>query len=66
VKREGSSGLGLGLYITQQIALAHGGTIEVESNERSGTHFVVSLRRDSSRRDALRDSTSVFSVESTT
>ncbi|HKU36549.1 MAG TPA: PAS domain S-box protein, partial [Polyangiales bacterium] len=63
VKREGSSGLGLGLYITQQIALAHGGTIEVESNAHSGTRFSVRLRRDSSARDASRDSATVFSVE---
>jgi signal transduction histidine kinase len=40
-----SSGLGLGLYITQQIALAHGGTIYVESNEAIGTRFVVMLPR---------------------
>jgi signal transduction histidine kinase len=41
-----SSGLGLGLYITQQIALAHGGTIHVESTEATGTRFVVVLPRD--------------------
>jgi signal transduction histidine kinase/FixJ family two-component response regulator len=40
-----SSGLGLGLYITQQIALGHGGTIRVESDEASGTRFVVVLPR---------------------
>jgi signal transduction histidine kinase len=41
-----SSGLGLGLYITQQIALGHGGTIRVESDEANGTRFVVVLPRD--------------------
>jgi signal transduction histidine kinase len=41
-----SSGLGLGLYITQQIALAHGGTIHVESEASSGTRFVVVLPRE--------------------
>jgi signal transduction histidine kinase len=44
-QREGSSGLGLGLYITQQIALAHRGAVHVESNEPQGTRFVVELPR---------------------
>src|SRR5262249_54478565 len=44
-KRQRSSGLGLGLYITQQIALAHGGTIHVESSEPEGTCFTVELTR---------------------
>jgi PAS domain S-box-containing protein len=44
-KREGSSGLGLGLYITRQIALAHGGAVRVESTEARGTRFVVELPR---------------------
>jgi signal transduction histidine kinase len=44
-RREGSSGLGLGLYITRQIAIAHGGTIRVESNDADGTSFVVELPR---------------------
>jgi signal transduction histidine kinase/CheY-like chemotaxis protein len=44
-KREGSSGLGLGLYISQQIALAHGGAIAAESTEPEGTCFQVALPR---------------------
>jgi signal transduction histidine kinase/CheY-like chemotaxis protein len=44
--RGSSSGLGLGLYITQQIALAHGGSIAVESTEAAGTRFTVELPRD--------------------
>ena len=44
-RRDGSSGLGLGLYITQQIVLAHGGTIVVESDAQRGTRFVVDLPR---------------------
>lgn len=37
--------LGLGLFITRQIVLAHGGTITFESSEESGTSFLVSLPR---------------------
>ncbi len=44
-KRDSSEGLGLGLYITQQIVLAHGGAIEVQSSEPEGTRFIVQLPR---------------------
>lgn len=40
-----SSGLGLGLYISAEIVRAHGGEIEVRSNETEGTSFLVSLPR---------------------
>lgn len=40
----GSSGLGLGLYITREIALAHGGSIDVSSDEQ-GTTFCARLPR---------------------
>jgi two-component system sensor histidine kinase/response regulator len=40
-----SSGLGLGLYISQQIARAHGGDIAVESRQPLGTSFNVRLPR---------------------
>jgi PAS domain S-box-containing protein len=44
-KTSGSSGLGLGLYITQQIVLAHGGSIRADSDATRGTSFQVTLPR---------------------
>lgn len=38
-----SQGLGLGLYIASEIARAHGGTLEVQSNAEDGTRFTFSL-----------------------
>ena len=40
-----SGGLGLGLFIVQQIVLAHGGSIEVTSSEEKGTTFTLALPR---------------------
>jgi PAS domain S-box-containing protein len=40
-----SSGFGLGLYITRELVKAHGGRIEVRSDDVSGTTFTVSLPR---------------------
>jgi signal transduction histidine kinase len=37
------NGLGLGLFITRQIVLAHGGKIDVESTSVDGTTFTVRL-----------------------
>ncbi len=45
-KRSGSSGLGLGLYISQQIVLSHHGTIRITSTEAEGTRFFVELPRE--------------------
>lgn len=44
-KSRRSKGLGLGLYIVQQIVHAHGGRIAVESSSAEGTTFVVKLPR---------------------
>jgi signal transduction histidine kinase len=40
-----AQGLGLGLYIAQQIVHAHGGRIDVRSTEAEGTVFEVTLPR---------------------
>jgi phosphoserine phosphatase RsbU/P len=42
---DGPRGLGLGLYIVQQIVTAHGGTVAVESSAALGTTFIVRLPR---------------------
>ncbi|MBK5510041.1 sensor histidine kinase [Pseudomonas sp. TH15] len=40
-----STSLGLGLFIVKEVVNAHGGTIEVSSNEADGTRFSVVLPR---------------------
>ena len=45
----GRRGLGLGLYITEQIIRAHGGRIEVASTAERGTTFSVVLPRSDAR-----------------
>jgi signal transduction histidine kinase len=42
-RRPGS--IGLGLYIAREVAVAHGGTIDVASSAESGTVFTVTLPR---------------------
>jgi signal transduction histidine kinase len=42
-KCDGETGLGLGLFLAEQIARAHRGHIEVESDARRGTTFRVAL-----------------------
>ena len=46
-RHKGSSGLGLGLYIAKEIAVAHGGSIEVESTQQAGTSFIARLPKNS-------------------
>ena len=41
----GAGSVGLGLYITRQLVLAHGGGITVTSHEGEGTRFTVRLPR---------------------
>jgi len=42
---KGLGGTGLGLFISNRIARAHGGTIEVESEHGVGTRFTVTMPR---------------------
>jgi signal transduction histidine kinase len=51
---KGAHGTGMGLYLSEQIVLAHGGTIDVRSKIQTWTEFLVSLPcRKFHRDDAL-------------
>jgi PAS domain S-box-containing protein len=52
MRNDARRGLGLGLYITKQIALAHGGTLEVLSAEGM-TRAAMKLPRTWTRRDGV-------------
>jgi signal transduction histidine kinase len=54
-RRDHSQGLGLGLFITKRIAVAHGGDVEVSSSEAAGTTFTLSLPRYADRAGARMD-----------
>jgi len=53
-----SSGLGLGLFISQQIVLAHGGDIEVASSPTAGTIVTIRLPRAAEVAEAPAESAS--------
>jgi signal transduction histidine kinase len=40
---KGSTGTGMGLFLTRQVIKAHGGQIDVKSEEGQGTEFVIRL-----------------------
>lgn len=42
-RSEATSGLGLGLYISREVVLAHGGRLDFESSSEKGTTFQVTL-----------------------
>jgi signal transduction histidine kinase len=44
-QRSSVAGVGLGLAITKAITLAHGGTLDLTSNEGRGTTFALTLPR---------------------
>jgi PAS domain S-box-containing protein len=50
---KGMEGTGLGLFIANNIANAHGGGIEVESEVDKGTRFVVRISRERSIESAI-------------
>ena len=63
--RESRPGLGLGLFISHEIVLRHGGTIVVSSNEQNGSSFTVVLPRvDKQREESSLDET--YAVRSAT
>ncbi len=46
---KGSEGTGMGLFLSQQVIKAHGGSIQVRSDEGQGTEFVIRLPKFVSR-----------------
>ena len=49
IDQHAPTNLGLGLYITQEIVAAHGGTIQVTSSEEQGTTFTTWFPRFNSK-----------------
>jgi signal transduction histidine kinase len=46
---KGTGGTGLGLFISNKIVLAHGGTIDLKSDPNKGTRLVVTIPRKRTR-----------------
>jgi signal transduction histidine kinase len=46
IRRQRTTGLGLGLYIVDQIVKAHGGSVRVDSTPEDGTRFRIELPRN--------------------
>ena len=40
---KGSEGTGMGLFLSRQVIKAHGGSIDVKSEEGKGTEFIIRL-----------------------
>ena len=40
---KGSDGTGMGLFLTRQVIKAHGGSIDVKTEEGQGTEFIIRL-----------------------
>jgi signal transduction histidine kinase len=53
-ERQPGSGLGLGLYIVRQIAIAHGATCNVSSSDKEGTTFTIRWPRTLPEKDIPR------------
>jgi PAS domain S-box-containing protein len=59
-----ASGTGLGLFIADKIARAHGGTIDLESRPGEGTRFTVSLPRTRPQQPVSKDHPAATEVAS--
>ena len=49
-RRQRTSGLGLGLYLVDQVVRAHGGALGVDSTSEEGTRFRIELPRNAAAR----------------